>query len=135
VDLRPSATSRVLTGRSARARTWTEAGRRARGRRARGRAEEELVDDRGPRPDSPSSWRRAWAGGRVQIWLPAAAEWWRGTGTSEGGGGGERGEESGGVARHRRRGRGRRVVAWNRAAAARVPIGGESGSLTASNCE
>ena len=97
MDLRPSATSRVLTGRSARARTWTEAGRRARGRRARGRAEEELVDDRGPRPDSPSSWRRAWAGGRVQIWLPAAAEWWRGTGTGEGGGGGERGEESGGV--------------------------------------
>jgi hypothetical protein len=63
-------------------------------------------------------------GGRVQIWLPAAArvptgrpaaEWWRGTDTGEGGWGGELGEESGGVA-------------WA-PAAARVPI--ESGGIRA----
>ena len=73
MELRPLAMSRVLTGRSARARTWTEAGRRARGRRAHRRAEEELVDDGGLRPDSLSSWRRARAGGRARIWLPTVA--------------------------------------------------------------
>ena len=58
------------------------------------------MDDGGPRPDSQSSWRHARAGGRAQIWLPAAArvptgrptaKWWRGTGTGEG-----EGEESSG---------------------------------------